>query len=600
MTSSTSVLDDHMSEQVALHNIIKWNLLLSTGYGLAQAIAFIYLQNPTLATGAIVSFAYNLLLLVARWFVHRQRIDNASTLVSFGLLAISSIIPMLHQAALPIALLLPLFAVAMSLPFLGRRRWRYLIISAWFVIVISATTTLLTPTTPELWHVQLRISLGIVIMATIILQLLWYYRSRMTNLLNEVRANKARLEIQVQERTIKLQERETYYRTIVEMTSDYVYHGTIAPDGTWSLEWITDAFCHMIGNTRKCHNNSWHLLVENNDVALIQEHFAQVQAGKSHQVDFRLRKKDDSIVWLRMYTRPDTHSSETSSLITFFGAAQNITMYKADEEQRLKLERRLMEMQNLESLARMAGGMAHDFNNLLTAILGNIMLAKRQLPSDLPVIDDLTSAEEASQRAANLVQQMLAFSGRGKRTVKTIDFNVLIEDLTLVILSSAPKTINVDIQPTDQVLMIKADIAQLRQLILNLVTNAVEAIGAREGGSIQLTTALRYCDSTYLVDTHPLPDLPANDYIAFTVIDNGEGMDEDTLAKMYDPFFSTRFIGRGLGLAAVYGIVRGHGGTIKTMSSPGEGTNITVLLPLATTAKETTEPLELTPSIIAP
>ncbi|MEM8535980.1 MAG: ATP-binding protein [Chloroflexota bacterium] len=600
MTSSTPVLADHMPEQVALHNIIKWSLLISIVYGVAQTLAFLYLSSSTLVIGACISFGYSLLLVIAHRYAQHQHISNASTLVSFGLLGMSITTTVLHESTQSIALLLTLFAVAMSLPFLEQRRWRYLIISAWTIVVISAINSLRVPTTPELFQVQFRMSLGIVIVATGTLQLLWYYRSRMNNLLNEVQANKALLEVQVQERTAKLQERETYYRTIVEMTSDYVYHGTIAADGTWHLEWVKDTFWHTIGGAEQSDKHTWQALVETDDFVLVESHFAQVQAGQAHKVDFRVRKKDGSIVWLRMYTRPDSHSTKTSSTITFFGAAQDITMYKADEEQRLKLERRLMEMQNLESLARMAGGMAHDFNNLLTAILGNIMLAKRQLPSNLPVVDDLSAAEEASQRAAILVQQMLAFSGRGKRTVQTLDFNVLIEDLTLVIRSAVPKIINVNTQRTDHALMIKADIAQLRQLVLNLVTNAAEAIGDGERGTIELTTALRYCDSDYLADTHPLPDLPANDYIACTVKDNGEGMDEETLARMYDPFFSTRFIGRGLGLAAVYGIVRGHGGTIKTISAPGEGTSITVLLPLAITTKEPPEPLELTPSIIAP
>lgn len=571
MTSSTPVLDDHMSEQVALNNIIKWNLLLALVYGLIQAIGFIYLKSPSLPLGSITAFGYSMLLLVAQKKVQHKHINDASSLISFGLLVISIIVVVVHQDALPIAFLLPLFAVAMSLPFLGQRRWRYLTLSAWGVIVISATLPLLVPMTLEMFLVQLRIAVGVVVMGTIILQLLWYYRSRMTNLLNEVHANKARLEVQVQERTAKLRERESYYRTIVEMTSDYVYHGTIASDGTWQLEWITDGFCHMIGRTGKSNNHTWETLVEEDDFVLIQDHFAQVRDGQAHKVDFRVRKKDDSIVWLRMYTRPDTHSSQNTSVSHFLGAAQDITIYKAVEEKRFKLEHRLMEMQNLESLARMAGGMAHDFNNLLTAILGNIMLAKRQLPSNLQVIADLTAAEEASQRAASLVQQMLAFSGRGKQLVQTVDFNILIEDLALIIHSSVPKTTIVDTQLAEHALMVKADIAQLRQLVLNLVTNAAEAIGDQERGTIQLTTALRHCDSTYLADTHPLSDLPADNYIAFTVIDDGEGMDEATMDRMYDPFFTTRFIGRGLGLAAVYGIVRGHGGTIKHVVHQARG-----------------------------
>ena len=255
------------------------------------------------------------------------------------------------------------------------------------------------------------------------------------------------------------------------------------------------------------------------------------------------------------------------------------TSKKAAAE-KLVLERKLQESQKLESLGVLAGGIAHDFNNLLTGVLGNASLARMDLPEDSPVQPFLEQIEVAATRAADLCKQMLAYSGKGRFVVNRLDLNALIEDTTRLLQVSISKRAVMKYQLAAGLPVVLGDATQLRQVIMNLVINASEAIGEKSG-FIGVTTGLTRADRAYLAGAYFARELPEGDYVSLEISDNGGGMSPEVLEKIFDPFFTTKFTGRGLGLAAVLGIVRGHRGALKVFSEPGWGTTFKIVLPCA-------------------
>lgn len=265
----------------------------------------------------------------------------------------------------------------------------------------------------------------------------------------------------------------------------------------------------------------------------------------------------------------------------FEGIARDVTERKHQEASRLAVERKLLDIQKMESLGLMAGGIAHDFNNLLTAIMGNNSLAAMEVSENSPARNFLNNIERASMRAAELCKQMLAYSGRGRFQMHQIDLTGMLKDMRNVLqLSLNPKT-TLEMDLVENLPAVDADPAQMRQMVLNLVINASEAIG-EQAGIIRIKTGKTAVDRSIQAETHLFPELRLGDYVFVEVSDNGSGMSRETQAKIFDPFFSTKFTGRGLGLAAVLGIVRGHNGAVRVKSDPGNGSIFTVLIPALT------------------
>ncbi len=262
----------------------------------------------------------------------------------------------------------------------------------------------------------------------------------------------------------------------------------------------------------------------------------------------------------------------------FIEIVEDVTAHKQAEEERRRMETRLRESQKLESLGLLAGGVAHDFNNLLTGILGNASLVLMDMPPESPYREAVGLIETSALRAAELTNQMLAYSGRGTFMVEQLDLSELIEGMRSLLESARPKRVRLALRLQNDLPVIRADAGQLHQLMTNLVTNAAEAIGD-ELGAITIRTGRIDVTSDYLSATYLPDDLPEGDYAFVEVSDTGCGMDADTRARIFDPFFSTKFTGRGLGMAAVLGIVRGHRGAIKVYSEPGKGTTVKILLP---------------------
>jgi PAS domain S-box-containing protein len=278
----------------------------------------------------------------------------------------------------------------------------------------------------------------------------------------------------------------------------------------------------------------------------------------------------------------------------FLVISRDVTQIRRNEAEQRELERRLQETQKLESLGIIAGGIAHDFNNLLTIILGNANIARLELPSDSNMRECLSRIEATSLRAADLCKQMLAYSGKGLFLIRRLSVNKLVEELKELLLLSISKRANLNVQLASAVPSVLADSTQLQQILMNLVTNASEAIGDRDG-TISVRSGLVQVDAKILRTFSPATDIPPGEYVFLEVTDDGCGMTSEIRAKIFDPFFSTKFTGRGLGLAAVLGIVRSHRGAITVQSDPGKGSAFKLFLPPVEGAPEgqgETSPIE--------
>lgn len=254
-----------------------------------------------------------------------------------------------------------------------------------------------------------------------------------------------------------------------------------------------------------------------------------------------------------------------------------------DISQRKEIEEKLRETAKLESLGVLAGGIAHDFNNLLTGIMGNASLLRETIPEGTSTGYRVQNILNAAEAASKLTQQMLAYSGRSPFITESINLSYFVHQVMTLIQASIAKNIMLQLELADDLPPVEGDVAQLQQVIMNLLINGAEAIGP-EGGRLYVTTRSLELDQEYfrtlLASDQARPGL----HVLFQVRDTGCGMDSSILSRIFDPFFTTKFTGRGLGLAAVLGIVRGHRGALDVTSTPGEGTTFRVFLPATNAA----------------
>ncbi|RMH21010.1 MAG: response regulator [Acidobacteria bacterium] len=254
------------------------------------------------------------------------------------------------------------------------------------------------------------------------------------------------------------------------------------------------------------------------------------------------------------------------------------------------LAERLYQAQKMESLGVLAGGIAHDFNNLLVGILGGADLALPTLPEDAPARRHIATIHKAASRASELCNQMLAYAGKGRLELRRIDLSELVANTLPLIESSLDKNATLRPELADGLPAIEADVTQVRQVIMNLLTNAADALDDRVG-EVLVRTSLRTLNAADFDGAAVVPAEPAGRFVVLEVRDTGRGMDRETQARIFDPFFSTKTSGRGLGLAAALGIVRGHGGGIRVASAPGRGTVFEIFFPAQ---EEAGDPLDET------
>jgi PAS domain S-box-containing protein len=263
------------------------------------------------------------------------------------------------------------------------------------------------------------------------------------------------------------------------------------------------------------------------------------------------------------------------------GQIRGTSTIARDITERKQMDARFQQTQKLESLGLLAGGVAHDFNNLLLGIMGNTSFALETVPFASPHRVLLEDVLKASERAAGLTRQLLAYAGKGRFVMLKISLSDLVTEISGLIRTSIPKQVQLRLELSPNLPVIEADPSQIQQVIMNLIINGAEAIGEGNVGTVLVTTELQVVDEHYISQDSASDPSELGTYVALQVHDTGIGMTDEVRAKLFDPFFSTKFMGRGLGLAAVLGIVRSHKGTIRVYSSPGKGSTFKVLLPAA-------------------
>ena len=265
-------------------------------------------------------------------------------------------------------------------------------------------------------------------------------------------------------------------------------------------------------------------------------------------------------------------------LTHWVGVQRDVSERRRVAEERARMESRMQETQQLESLGVLAGGIAHDFNNLLTVIVGSSTLARLELGDDDEIRRHLQRIDTAAQRAADLCRQMLAYSGKGRYQVQTLDFNAVVRETAELGRNAITAGHEVRLELAASPVTVTADASQMQQVLMNLLLNADEAIGPA-AGTIRIATQTGRLNRARLARTHLGPELPDGDYAMLEVADTGGGIAPEIAGRIFDPFFTTKFTGRGLGLSAVLGVVRAHGGTIEVESRPGAGATFRVFLP---------------------
>ena len=308
--------------------------------------------------------------------------------------------------------------------------------------------------------------------------------------------------------------------------------------------------------------------IDDGDVGWIETYARVALTGESVRFEQYSKELDR---WYLVFA----YSPQKRYFVTLF---HDITEGKRAEEDRRQLEARIQHGQKMESLGVLAGGVAHDFNNLLVGVLANSGLAKKHLPQGSLAVGPLIQVERAAKRAADLTEQMLAYSGKGQFQVTGVQLSSLVREMSELLQTVlSPKASLVLSLPHD-LPHIRADATQVRQVVMNLLTNASDALGD-EAGEIHLRTGTMDLDDEHAPEDWIGNALAPGAYVWLEVQDTGDGMDIETRRRMFEPFFSTKFTGRGLGLAAVLGIVRGHEGSLRVDSAPGAGTMFRVLFP---------------------
>ncbi|MBA3555867.1 MAG: response regulator [Gemmatimonadales bacterium] len=362
-----------------------------------------------------------------------------------------------------------------------------------------------------------------------------------------------------------LRGRQEWFRMLLEHGSDVI----LTLDAQWQIGFAGPSLPHVLGWTPdQVARRPLAEFIHPNDAEAVQAALegAVMRSGFGEPIAFRFRHSDGS--W-RSLEAVGNHPRDWPGPEHLIVTARDITP-------RERLESQLRQAQKMEALGRFAGGVAHDFNNLLTAIQGYASLLLFDLGPIDPRREDLEEIRKASERAAALTRQILAFSHRQVSEPEPVDLNLLIEDLERMI----PRLIGEDVAVVtalDPGLgVVNADPRQLEQVIMNLVVNARDAMP--EGGRLTIETAN---EAVAEDDPRASPDLPPGPYIVLTVGDTGTGIDPEIQANIFDPFFTTKEPGRGtgLGLSTVYGIVKQIGGHIEVDSELGRGADFRIYLP---------------------
>jgi PAS domain S-box-containing protein len=296
----------------------------------------------------------------------------------------------------------------------------------------------------------------------------------------------------------------------------------------------------------------------------------EMEARREFQLEYRIRRADGEYRW--MLDKGTPRFLPNGAFIGYVGILIDVTDVKSSQE-------RALQAQNLENLRVLSAGIAHDFNTLLGAVLGEAHLALSDMQPDSPGRDNVERIVGLAQRSAGIVRLLVTYAGDpSAASTELVDVTAVVEELVPHLRPSISRKAEIRTNLAPKLPTILAKTLQIRQAVLNLILNAIEALGG-EKGTVTITTCVAEVgpDSVGWYRKK----LPAGSYVRLEVSDTGHGMTETVQARIFDPYFSTRFLGRGLGLAAVQGIVRSNGGAIASHSRPGSGSTFEVLLPSA-------------------
>jgi PAS domain S-box-containing protein len=365
-----------------------------------------------------------------------------------------------------------------------------------------------------------------------------------------------------------LRRSEQRYRRIVTTTQEGVW----TVDAAQRTTFVNQRMAEIVGyKPEELLGRSVLEFIPPEETGLLANKFAERRAGVHDRYEHHFIRKDGSRVAVQASTSPLLDDDGT-----FAGA---LAMVRDITELR-QLAARALHGQKLESLSVLAGGVAHDFNNLLAVVLGNIGVARSELPAEAPAQVMLADAATAASRAAELTAQMLAYAGKGRFVVQRLNLNRMIGEQLQLLSAVISKKAVLLTEFAEALPEIEGDVAQLRQVLMNLITNASDALGDGPG-VITLQTSVIEADRALLASAYVSDNLSPGPRVCLTVRDTGCGFEAAAHARIFDPFFTTKFTGRGLGLAAVVGILRGHHGAVLVESTPGLGSCFRVLLPCA-------------------
>jgi PAS domain S-box-containing protein len=380
----------------------------------------------------------------------------------------------------------------------------------------------------------------------------------------------------------RVHEQTDRYRAVSELSSDFAFAGRLGPRGGGiQTEWMTDAVREITGyGPEYFQDRGWLDIVHPEDRVKLEHDLRSLYRASDAEresVETRIVTRDGEVRWLNV--RLGTVRDEADGSYRVVGAARDVTDRVRAEEGSRRLDLRMREMQRLESLGRLAGGIAHDFNNVLTVILGNARLALSELGPGVPERGRrLERIRTAAEYAAGLTEQILTYSGKAAVTLDPVDISQVSGELLDLMRASVSENVRIEARLQEALPAIEGDVTQLRQLLLNLVVNASDAMGD-QGGVVRLRTGVHGVDEEELAEAVGGSGLPPGQYVTLTVGDDGVGMEPEVCARIFDPFFTTKSQGRGLGLAAVLGIVRAHRGAIRIDSRPLAGTVFEVMIP---------------------
>ena len=368
----------------------------------------------------------------------------------------------------------------------------------------------------------------------------------------------------------KRTQNELLYRNTIESSFD----GFWIVDKTGKFIEVNEAYCSMTGYSKSRMLDMWIPDIEVFDSSAdVEQRMLRIMKSGRERFETKHRCRDGSIIDVEVNTTYSPYIAET-----FFVFIRDISWRKKEEAERIALEKQLQNAQKAEAIGTLAGGIAHDFNNLLVPLIGYSELLLRELPEKSRAHKRVAQMLKASERARDLVSQILVFNRKNDEEREIVDISEVVRDAVNLLSSTIPKSTSIRLESGKNNIMISADPSKIHQVVINLVVNAYHAVKEIPGGKITIA----FSEKRVLSEKDEPAGLIPGDYAVLKISDNGMGIDKSTLSKIFDPYFTTKQRGKGtgLGLAVVQGIVRSYEGGIYVESTPGTGSDFYVYFPV--------------------